>query len=215
MISYMGNKDEKGKGGFLLLDENFEPKGLWSKETTALGYDFWYQPRFNIMVSSEFGSPSCFKNGFNPAEVPENYGRYLHFWNWSEKTLLKSVDLGVESGLIPLEVRFLHDPSKAHGFVGVALSSTIVHIYRNNSGDWVHEPVIKIPNKKVSGWVLPEIPSLVTDILISLDDKFFTFLIGFMEIYDNTIFLTHTHRNLLGKFLSEDYFVPTQIMGLN
>ena len=27
----------------------------------------------------------------------------------------------------PLQVRFLHDPSKAHGFVGALLSSNIIH----------------------------------------------------------------------------------------
>jgi len=149
MVSYMGGRDEKGKGGFLLIDgEKLEPKGLWSDEFTPFGYDFWYQPRHDVMVSSEFGTPGCFKNGFNPAEVSDNYGRNLYFWNWSDKKLIKTLDLGPENGLIPLEVRFLHNPAKSHGFVGVALSSTIVHFWKNESGEWVHETVIKNSPKR-------------------------------------------------------------------
>jgi len=143
----------------------------------------------DVMVSSEFGTPGCFKKGFNPAEVSDNYGRHLYFWNWSDKKLVKSFDLGTENGLIPLEIRFLHDPSKSHGFVGVALSSTIVHFWKNDSGDWVHETVIKIPPKEVEGWALPALPALVTDILISLDDKFLYFsnwLQGDVRQYDIT-----------------------------
>ena len=26
--------------------------GLWSETTTDFGYDFWYQPRHNVMVCS-------------------------------------------------------------------------------------------------------------------------------------------------------------------
>jgi len=76
MISYMGDRDEGAKGGFLLLDgQSFEPKELWSSELLSFGYDFWYQPRHDIMVSSEFGSPCAFKKGFNPSEVPTHYGK--------------------------------------------------------------------------------------------------------------------------------------------
>ena len=35
-------------------------KGLWSDTETKYGYDFWYQPRHNVMVSSEWGAPSAF-----------------------------------------------------------------------------------------------------------------------------------------------------------
>ena len=37
------------------------------------------------------------------------------------------IDLG-NDGLIPLETRFLHNPTKPHGFVGAALSYSIIHI---------------------------------------------------------------------------------------
>jgi len=187
MISYMGGKDEKGKGGFLLLDgETFEPKGLWSGELTPFGYDFWYQPRHDVMVSSEFGTPACFKSGFNPAKVSEEYGKKIYFWSWSKRKLIKTIDLG-NDGLIPLEVRFLHDPAKPHGFVGAALSSTVIHFYKDAAGEWLHEKVIQVEPKEVQGWALPAVPSLITDILVSMDDRFLYFsnwLHGDLRQYD-------------------------------
>lgn len=50
MISYMGDENGNAKGGFVLFDEKFNVKGLWSQQNTSFGYDFWYQPRHNIMV---------------------------------------------------------------------------------------------------------------------------------------------------------------------
>lgn len=44
------------------------------------------------------------------------YGSKLHVWNWRERTLRQSIELGPD-GLIPLETRFLHDPQAPVGFV--------------------------------------------------------------------------------------------------
>ena len=44
-----------------------------------------------------------------------------------------------------------------------------------DKGDWAAEKVIDIPNKKVDGWILPEMPGVMTDILISMDDKYLYF----------------------------------------
>jgi 56kDa selenium binding protein (SBP56) len=51
--------------------QDFKIKGTWTKDgkTTAYGYDFWYQPRFDVVISSEFGSPNAFKQGFDPSLV--------------------------------------------------------------------------------------------------------------------------------------------------
>ena len=50
-------------------------------------YDFWYQPRQNTMVSSEWGAPNTFQDGFNPADVAAGkYGRKLHFWDLEQRT---------------------------------------------------------------------------------------------------------------------------------
>lgn len=61
-------------GGFIILDgSTFEVKGNWEKEgqATPFGYDFWYQPRHNVMISSEWGSPKAFLSGFNPQHVQD------------------------------------------------------------------------------------------------------------------------------------------------
>lgn len=56
----------------MLLDgETFEVKGTWEKPGGAapLGYDFWYQPRHNVMISTEWAAPKVLREGFNPADV--------------------------------------------------------------------------------------------------------------------------------------------------
>lgn len=44
--------------------------GTWTKGDTAkFGYDFWYQPYWNVLVSSEWGTPKDFKIGFNADHI--------------------------------------------------------------------------------------------------------------------------------------------------
>lgn len=59
-------------GGFVLLDgKTMEVKGTWERPGGAapLGYDFWYQPRHNVMISTEWAAPNVFRDRFNPADV--------------------------------------------------------------------------------------------------------------------------------------------------
>ena len=35
--------------------------------------------------------------------------------------------------------------------------------------------MIEIPPKKVAGWILPDMPGVMTDIIISMDDKYLYF----------------------------------------
>lgn len=58
-------------GGYVLLDgKTFDVAGNWEAgPPPPFGYDFWYQPRHNVMVSSEWGEPNTFIKGFNPADV--------------------------------------------------------------------------------------------------------------------------------------------------
>jgi selenium-binding protein 1 len=175
MLSYMGNLEGEGRGGFLQFTQDGKLVGHWSKDEEAkmqYGYDYWYQPRQNIMVSSEWGAPKAFTKGFDPSQVPTDYGKSLYFWDWKERKVIKKVDLG-NDGLIPLEVRFLHNPESTHGYVAAALSSNLIHFYKDEqTQDWKTEKVVDIPAIEVSGWALPNMPALITDFVISLDDKY-------------------------------------------
>ncbi len=172
MISMLGDSQGEGPGGFLLLDEEFNIAGRWENKAEGMrfNYDFWYQPRHNVMVSSEWGAPNTFTKGFKVEDVAEGkYGRQLHFWDWTKHEIIQSMDLG-EEGLIPLEVRFHHNPDSTDGFVGAALSSNMWHWYKAN-GQWKTEKIIDIPSVELEGWPFP-VPSLITDFLVSMDDKY-------------------------------------------
>ncbi|MBI1322363.1 selenium-binding protein [bacterium] len=187
VISMLGDDKLEGPGGFLQLDENFEIAGRWESSTKGMNYnyDFWYQPRHDVMVSSEWAAPKTTRPGFSLDDVKAGkYGRHLHFWNWSERKIDQSIDLG-EKGLIPLEVRFHHDPSSTHGFVGAALSSVMWHFHKDGSA-WKAEPVIEVEPKEVKGFDFP-VPGLISDLVVSMDDRWLYFsnwLHGDIRQYD-------------------------------
>jgi selenium-binding protein 1 len=172
VVSMLGDADGNGAGGFAVLDaRTFEVKGRWENggERPSFNYDFWYQPRQNTLVSTEFGEPNAYEPGFDLEDVGRGrYGRRLHFWNLAERTLEQTVDLG-EQGLVPLEVRWLHDPDAQEGFVAAALSSVVWHFHRSN-GSWTADPVIATEAVELEGWPIP-VPGLMTDIVLSMDDQ--------------------------------------------
>lgn len=187
MISMLGNAQGEGPGGFLLLDQQFDVKGRWETDSTGMkfNYDFWYQPRHNVMISSEWAAPKTVAKGFNPADVQAGkYGQQLHFWDWKGRRIKQTIDLG-ETGLIPLEVRFHHDPASVHGFVGAALSSTMWHWHQQND-QWVADKVIAVDSVEKEGWPFP-VPGLITDLVLSMDDRWLYFsnwLHGDIRQYD-------------------------------
>jgi selenium-binding protein 1 len=172
VISTLGDADGNGSGGFAVLDaKTFEVKGRWENggERPPFNYDFWYQPRKNTLVSSEFAEPNAYEPGFDLEDVGRGrYGRRLHFWDLAERKLEQTIDLG-EQGLVPLEIRWLHDPDAEQGFVAAALSSVVWRFYRSN-GSWAADPVIRTEPVELEGWPIP-VPSLMTDIVLSMDDQ--------------------------------------------
>jgi selenium-binding protein 1 len=188
VISMLGDADGNAAGGFAVLDaRTFELKGRWenSGEPPPFNYDFWYQPRKNTLVSSEFGEPNAYEPGFDLADVQAGrYGRRLHFWNLAERTVEQTIDLG-DQGLVPLEIRWLHDPEAEQGFVGAALSSVIWRFSRAN-GSWTADPVVTTDAVELEGWPFP-VPSLITDLVLSMDDRalyFSNWLHGDLRRYD-------------------------------
>ena len=188
MISMLGDEKLNGPGGFLLLDDKFDVAGRWEAGTEGMryNYDFWYQPRHNVMVSSEWAAPATTRPGFKLEDVKAGkYGQHLHFWDWKKRAIAKSIDLGAK-GLIPLEVRFHHNPDSPHGFVGAALSSVLWHFFKDK-GEWTAEPVVEVPARDgVKGWDIP-VPGLISDLVVSLDDRWLYFsnwLHGDVRQYD-------------------------------
>jgi selenium-binding protein 1 len=127
------------------------------------------------------------ENGVNPELLlGGKYGHQLHVWDLSKRRHRQVLDLGAEYQMV-LELRPAHDPKKAYGFVGVVvslkdLSSSIWMWHRNGEGKqetWAVTKVIDIPAEPADPADLPPllqgfkaVPPLVTDINLSLDDRF-------------------------------------------
>ncbi len=188
VVSMLGNANGDAPGGFMVLDaKNFDILGRWGKDTNGMQftYDFWYSPRQNAMVSSEWGAPNTFQKGFDLKDVSAGkYGHSIHFWDLDAQRVTQSIDLGAE-GMIPLEVRWLHNPDAQTGFVGAALSSSIWR-WSRNGGNWGVEKVVQIDPVETAGWPFP-VPGLITDLVVSMADRFLylsNWLHGDLRQYD-------------------------------
>jgi len=186
LISMLGDADGDLPGGFLELNDDFEVQGRWDPPgEIEMNYDYWYQPRQNVMLSTEWAAPKTYYPGFDLDDVKDGkYGQRLNFWDWEDGVIEQTIDLG-EDGLIPLEARFLHTPESTHGYVGAALSSNIIHFHESD-GRYHAEPVIEFDDREHEGWDMP-VPALVTDILISMDDRYLfgsSWLHGEVWMYD-------------------------------
>uniref|UniRef100_A0A915DQU2 Methanethiol oxidase n=1 Tax=Ditylenchus dipsaci TaxID=166011 RepID=A0A915DQU2_9BILA len=151
MISTLGDKNGEGQGNFAL-------------------------PRCNVMISTEWGAPNKFRKGFDPLDAAAgNYGHTVHIWDWEKRTIKQSIPLEKPQGMLPFEIRFLHEPTKCHAFMCTALGSALYHLYRDNAKkDFKCRLAAEIPSKTVLNWQLPlpEMPGLCTDIIISMDDRY-------------------------------------------
>jgi len=187
ILSMLGDANGDGPGGFLMLDDRFNVLGPWERDKTGMhyNYDFWYQLRRNVMISSEWGAPNTVKHGFKLEDVEAGkYGSRLHFWDWGQRRIAQTIDLGPE-GMVPLEVRFHHNPDSTHGFVGAALSSAIFHWYHDGNR-WQAKKIVQVEPIEAEGWPFP-VPGLITDLVLSMDDRFLYFsnwLHGDLRQYD-------------------------------
>lgn len=173
MVSCLGDAHGEAKGSLVLLDgQSFKPLKVWNDRAVPFGYDFWYQPRADVLVSTEWTSPNSYRAGYQVGGV---YGSKIHFWQWSSGQHVQTIDLKElgEDNAMPLEVRFLHDPAATEGYVGLATSSNVIRFWWvAEEKRWRAAEVIRIQPKQVEGWAQSSLPALITDILISLDDRF-------------------------------------------
>jgi selenium-binding protein 1 len=187
-MNALGAPDGNGPGGIFMLDhDTFEIKGRWEKDRGPqhLAYDFFWHLGHDTMITSEWGTPNMVKDGVNPELLlGGKYGNALHVWDLKTRKHVRKLDLGAEQQMV-LELRPAHNPRRAYGFVGVVisltdLSSAIFVWYREETtGDWKTRKVIEIPAEPADAALLPPViapfgavPPLVTDINLSLDDRF-------------------------------------------
>lgn len=185
-VNAIGAPDGDGPGGIFTLDHTtFEVKGRWEKERgpQQLAYDFWWHLGHDTMITSEWGTPNMVEAGVNPEILLSGgYGHQLHVWDLKSRRHVEALDLGKEQQMV-LELRPSHDPRNAYGFVGVVtslkdLSASVFMWYREGKA-WKTRKVIEVPAEPADPALLPPairgfgaVPPLVTDINLSLDDRF-------------------------------------------
>ena len=188
-VSALGSPTGDGPGGIFMMDQNnFEVLGQWELDRGPqyLAYDFWWHLGYDTIVTSEWGTPKTFENGLQPEVLLNSgYGHAIHIWDLRQRRHRQVLDLGKEHQLA-FELRPAHDPTKAYGFLGVVislkdLSSSIWmwHREEGKNGNWAIRKVIEIPAEPADPDQLPPmlkdfkaVPPLVTDIDLSLDDRF-------------------------------------------
>jgi selenium-binding protein 1 len=186
-VSALGGADgQDGPGGIAVLDHTtFEVRGAWESDRGAqhLAYDFWWHLTRDVLVSSEWGTPSMVENGLVPELLlGRKYGHRLHFWDLAKRRNVQTVDLGDAYQMV-LELRPAHDPTKEYGFVGVVTSvedlSASVWVWHRDGDGFAVTKVIDIPAEPADAADLPPalqpfgaVPPLVTDIDLSVDDRF-------------------------------------------
>jgi methanethiol oxidase len=185
-VSALGNAAGEAPGGVFLMDhESFDIRGQWEidRGPQRLAYDVWWHLGYDTMVTSEWGLPATFENGLVPdVLLGAKYGRRLHVWDLHSRQHLQEIDFGAENQLV-FELRPAHDPTKAYGFVNSVVNlqdlSSGIWAWFRDGGKWAARQVAKIPAEPIDPERLPPIlrgfgavPPLVTDIDLSLDDRF-------------------------------------------
>src|SRR5690242_2031794 len=186
-ISCLGGGDgQDGPGGVALMDHtSFEVLGRWEMDRgdQYLAYDMWWHIAHDVAVTSEWGTPSMIEDGIVPELLlGRKYGHRLHFWDLRKRSHVQTVDLG-DQYQMTLELRPAHDPTKEYGFLGVVVSvedlSASIWVWHREGGEFAVRKVIDIPAEPADIAQLPPalqpfgaVPPLVTDIDLSVDDKF-------------------------------------------
>lgn len=181
-----GRDGTQGPPGIFIVDcQTFEVLGRWEidRGPQKLHYDFWWNLPRDYMVSSEWALPPQFENGLVAEDLLANkYGHRLHFWSLRERRHLQTIDLGANHQMA-LEIRPAHDPSREYGFVGVVVDTTnleaSIWTWYREKGQFHARKTAVIPPEPAAADNLPPplkpfgaAPPLVSDIDLSLDDRF-------------------------------------------
>ena len=184
-VSALGSPSGDAPGGIFVVDhDNFSVKGRWELDRgpQQLAYDFWWHLGYDTLISSEWGTPNMVEGGVNPEILlAGGYGHKLHIWDLPKRRHRQEIDLGAEYQMV-LELRPAHEPTKAYGFIGVVTSlkdlSASIWVWYLEGSSYKVKKVIDVPAEAAAEDELPPllkgfkaVPPLVTDINLSLDDK--------------------------------------------
>jgi selenium-binding protein 1 len=185
-LTCLGGADgNEGPGGIALLDHNtFDVLRAWETDRGPqyMAYDAWWHLNQNVLVSSEWGTPSMIEDGLVlELLLGQKYGHSVHFWDLAEGRNLQTVDLGAEHQMV-LELRPSHDPEATWGFLGVVVStadlSASVWRWHREGTEWKVDKVITVPAEPADAADLPPalqpfgaVPPLISDIDLSVDDR--------------------------------------------
>lgn len=183
-VSALGDAKGEGPGGIVVLDHySLDVLGRWEVDRgdQYFAYDFWWNLPNEVMVTSEWGVPNTIEGGLKPEHLRDGYGNKLHFWDMRRRKHLSCITLG-DDYRMALELRPFHDPTKLMGYANMVVSirdlSSSIWLWFQEDGKWAAEKVLEIPAQPLESG-LPEIlkpfkavPPLVTDIDLSLDDRF-------------------------------------------
>jgi selenium-binding protein 1 len=108
------------------------------------------------MITTTFGLPK----DVGPMANPAGLGNEVYVWDYKERKVLQTVDLGPQTGA--LEVRWLEEPGSTIGFTNTPGTSEIWRWHDMDlDGVYEFEVAIELPDGSVP-----------TDMLISSDDRF-------------------------------------------
>jgi len=185
-VNAIGSVTGEGPGGIFVLDHNsFDVLGRWEVDRGPqyLAYDFWWHLGHDTMLTSEWGTPNMVEAGLNPELLlGAKYGHQMHVWDLRKRKHQQTIDFGAEHQLA-LELRPAHDPTQSYGFVGIVVSlkdlTSSIWLWRKENGKFTVKKVIEIPPEPADPANLPPmlkdfkaVPPLLTDIDLSLDDRF-------------------------------------------
>ena len=115
-----GAEGPDGRGLHHDRDETFDVLRAWETDRGPqhFHYDAWWHLNQNVLVSSEWGTPSMIENGLVPELLlGQKYGHSLHFWDLAEGRNLQTVDLGAEQQMV-LELLLADMPEQGYKWNG-------------------------------------------------------------------------------------------------
>ena len=183
-VSALGNPAGDGPGGIFMLDcESFDVLGRWEidRGPQFLHYDFWWHLGHDTLLSSEWGTPNMVEGGLDPERLlGKKYGHRLHVWDLR----------GASTSRSSISARRTRPPSscggprsdarvrvRQHGGSVADLSASMLGLFRE--GERWHQRSSRSLAEPADPAQLPPmlqgfgaVPPLVTDINLSLDDRF-------------------------------------------